>query len=85
MIVIAIDVLRGRSIKILGAGSAMLFTAIGAWLTLVDPDLSNSVVKLAVDSGMFAISLARWRCASPSRCNMRAKSSMPRPPDCPAS
>ena len=57
MIVIAIDVLRGRSIKILGAGSAMLFTAIGAWLTLVDPDLSNSMVKLAVDSGVFAISL----------------------------
>lgn len=55
--VIAFDISRGRSIKILGAGSAVLFSAVGGYLTLVDPALANSAVKLAIDAGVFTISL----------------------------
>jgi hypothetical protein len=55
--VIAFDMVRGRAIKILGAGSAILFAALGFYLTLVDAGLSNSAVKLTVDAGVLAISL----------------------------
>ena len=55
--VIAYDMLRGRAIKMLGAGSAILFLALGCTVTLVDSSLSTSEVKLAVDAGMLAISL----------------------------
>jgi hypothetical protein len=54
--VIALDVARGRSIKVLGAGSAALFTGIGGYIALVDPALSSAAVKLAVDAGIFLIS-----------------------------
>ena len=59
--VIALDFVRGRSLKLLGAGSAMLFAGIGLYLTLIDPHLGNSLgnstVKLSVDTGIFLISL----------------------------
>ena len=55
--VIGIDVYRGRSIKMLGAGCVVLFTGLGAYVTLVDPNLSHSAVKLTVDVGVLAISL----------------------------
>ena len=55
--VIAFDIVRGRAIKILGAGSAILFAALGCYLTLVDPGLGNSAVNLTVDTGVLAISL----------------------------
>jgi hypothetical protein len=55
--VIAFDVLRGRSVKILAAGSVVVFAAIGGYLTLVDPDLSNPTVKFAADAGIFLVSL----------------------------
>ena len=58
LMVIAYDILRRRSIKMLGAGSVILFAAIGFYLTLVDSGLSSSAVKLTVDAGVFAISLA---------------------------
>ena len=57
LMVIAYDILRGRSIKILGAGSVIVFAAIGCYLTLIDPGLSNSAVRFAVDTGIFLISL----------------------------
>ena len=57
LMVIAYDILRGRSIKVLGAGSAVLFAALGGYITLVDSSLSISQVKLAVDAGVLAISL----------------------------
>ena len=44
--VIAFDVVRGRSIKILGAGSVIVFAAFGGYLALIDPALSNSAVKI---------------------------------------
>src|SRR5277367_2695231 len=57
IMVIGHDVFRGRSIKLLGAGSAILFASLGGYLTLIDPGLSSSAVKLAVDCGMLAIAL----------------------------
>jgi hypothetical protein len=57
LVVMAYDAVRGRSIKMLGAGSAILFAAICGYVTLVDSGLSSSEVKLAVDAGMLAISL----------------------------
>ena len=44
-------------IALLGAGSAVLFAALGGYLTLADSSLSGSAVKLTVDAGMLAISL----------------------------
>ena len=58
LMVIAYDILRGHSIKVLGAGSAILFAALGLYLTLVDSGFSSPAVKLAVDAGVLAISLA---------------------------
>ena len=54
--VIALDVARGRSIKVLGAGSAVLFAGIGGYVALVDPVPSSAAIKLAVDAGIFLIS-----------------------------
>jgi len=56
--VIGIDVYRGRSIKVLGAGCVVVFTGLGAYIALVDPNLSHSAVKLTIDVGVLAISLA---------------------------
>ena len=55
--VIGIDVYRGRSIKVLGAGCVVLFAGLGAYVTLVDPNLNHSAVKLTIDVGVLAISL----------------------------
>lgn len=55
--VVGIDVARGRSVKMLGAGSVVVFAGIGAYVALLDPNLSQSAVKLAVDVGVLAISL----------------------------
>jgi hypothetical protein len=55
--VIALDVARGRSIKILGVGSVITFAAVGLYVGVVDPAAATPVVKFAVDVGIFAISL----------------------------
>src|ERR1700730_3360484 len=55
--VVAYDMLGGRSIKMLGAGSAIVFAAVGLYIILVDSSLSTPLVKLAVDVGVFPISL----------------------------
>ncbi|WP_298244692.1 hypothetical protein [uncultured Bradyrhizobium sp.] len=57
LMTIAIDVAYGRSVKILAAGSAVVFAAIGLYLTLLDPQLGTLGVKLSVDIGVFVISL----------------------------
>ena len=54
---IAFDRLRGRSLKILPAGTAIVFAGVIAWLHLIDPALSDKAVKVAVDGGILAISL----------------------------
>ena len=41
LMVIACDILGGRSIKLLGAGSTILFVALGGYLTLVDSTLGQ--------------------------------------------
>jgi hypothetical protein len=58
LMVVAYDILGGRSIKMLGAGSALLFATLGGYLVLIDPGLANSAVKLTIDTGVLAISLA---------------------------
>jgi hypothetical protein len=55
--VIAFDVARGRSLKILGAGSVVVFSAVGGYVTLIDPHLGVSGVKFAVDTGIFLVTL----------------------------
>jgi len=55
--VIAYDILRGRSVKILGAGSVIVFVAVGGYLTLIDSSFSISGVKFAVDTGIFLVTL----------------------------
>ncbi len=57
LMVIGYDVFRGRAVKLLGAGSAILFASLGGYLTLIDPGLSPSAVKLAVDCGLLAVAL----------------------------
>jgi hypothetical protein len=57
LMVMAYEMLCGRSIKLLGAGSVVLFAALGCYLTLVDPTLSRSAVKIAVDAGLLGIAL----------------------------
>src|SRR6266850_2143120 len=58
LMVMAYDAFRGRSIKMLGAGSVIVFAALGAYVTLVDTNLNSSAVKLTVDAGVFAVSLS---------------------------
>jgi hypothetical protein len=55
---VAWDLFRGASIKILASGSAILFAALGGYLTLIDSSLSTSSVRLAVDVGVLVIALA---------------------------
>ena len=55
--VIAYDMMLGRSLKIVGAGSVMVFTAVGGYVTEIDPDLRVSGVKFAVDAGIFLVTL----------------------------
>jgi hypothetical protein len=57
LMVMAHDMVRGRSIKMLGAGSAILFATLGCYLTLVDSSLSSSAVRLTIDAGVLAITL----------------------------
>jgi len=55
--VIAIDIWRGRSIKILGVGSVVTFVAIGLYVALIDPALGASAVRFAVDAGILLVTL----------------------------
>ena len=55
--VIAFDVVRGRSVKVLGTGSVIVYAAVGGYLALIDPSLSNSAARFAVDAGIFLVSL----------------------------
>jgi len=57
LVVIVLDAVRGRSTKILGAGSAILFAGVGCYVAFVDHSLSNSAVKFLIDTGMFLVAL----------------------------
>ncbi|QPF82791.1 hypothetical protein IC762_23995 [Bradyrhizobium genosp. L] len=56
--VIGFDIARGRSIKILTVGSVIVFTAVGLYLSFVDATPSAIAVKVAVDAGIFLVSLS---------------------------
>jgi hypothetical protein len=55
--VIAFDVVRGRSVKILGVGSVITFIAVASYIMMIDPALSTTAVKFSVDTGIFVVSL----------------------------
>lgn len=55
--VIAFDFARGRSVKILGIGSTIVFAVVGCYVALADPQLGSPAVKFAVDVGIFLVSL----------------------------
>jgi hypothetical protein len=55
--VIAFDLMRGLSIKILGVGSVITFAAVGLYVALVDQHLAIATVRFAVDTGIFLVSL----------------------------
>jgi hypothetical protein len=55
---IAYDLARGGSIKMLAAGSLILFSALGCYIAFVDSSWSNPTVRLAVDGGVLVIALA---------------------------
>ncbi|MBU6457363.1 MAG: hypothetical protein KGQ48_07460 [Bradyrhizobium sp.] len=54
---IVYDLSRGGSLKILASGAAILFVALGCYLTFIDASWSTPSVRLAVDSGVLAIAL----------------------------
>ncbi len=58
MAVIAYDVARGRAIKMLGAGSAVIFAALGCYQVLGATPLSGLAVRIALDSGLLFIGIA---------------------------
>lgn len=51
------DVIRGGSLKMLAAGSVLIFAALGCYITLIDGNWSPTAVRLAVDGGVLAIAL----------------------------
>lgn len=54
---IAVDAARGRSLKILPVSSVIVFVGIAVYLNVIDSGVSDKAVKLAVDIGIFAVSL----------------------------
>lgn len=62
---IAFDVVRGRSVKILSAGSAILFVGLAGYVALCDPAMSASAVKIAVDGGTFLLALGSMLAGTP--------------------
>jgi hypothetical protein len=63
--ILAWDKLHGRSVKLLGAGSAVIFAALGVYLALTEAPPSVSAVKLAVDTGVLAIALVSLAAGRP--------------------
>ena len=55
--IIASDLARGRTLKILGAGSALIFAALGSYQVLSQAPLSGLGVRIALDSGLLVIGL----------------------------
>jgi hypothetical protein len=63
--VVVWDVWRGGSVKMLAAGSVLLFGALGCYVALVDGHWSGIAVRLAVDGGVLAIALASLAIRAP--------------------
>jgi hypothetical protein len=54
---VGIDLWRGREVKMLAAGSVVLFSALGGYQSLIENEWSDFSVRLAIDVGMLAIAL----------------------------
>jgi hypothetical protein len=54
---IGYDVARGRTVKALAAGAALLFAAIGSYVAVWNDGLSGYDIRLAVDLGVLLIAL----------------------------
>jgi hypothetical protein len=54
---IAYDLARGRSVKALAAGAAVLFAAVGTYLVLSGGGMGDHGIRLAIDLGVLAIAL----------------------------
>jgi hypothetical protein len=54
---VTFDVWRGRQVKVLAAGSAVVFAALGVHQSLIDREWSDFSIRLAIDIGMLAIAL----------------------------
>lgn len=57
LIVIGYDLAKGRTIKMLPAGAALLFAALGGYIIVANADLSTLTVRIIVDAGTLAIAL----------------------------
>src|SRR3954447_2528928 len=55
--IIGYEVFRGRSVKMLAAGAVIMFSALGAYITLIDGDWRAAGIRLSVDIGTLAIAL----------------------------
>jgi hypothetical protein len=55
--IIAFDVVRRRAVKMLGAGSAVIFAALACYQVLSNTPLSGLAVRIAVDSGLLVIGI----------------------------
>jgi hypothetical protein len=55
--IVVFDKARGRSIKILSAGSVATFAAVGCYVWFVDASMSLSAVKFSVDAGVLLVIL----------------------------
>lgn len=62
---IAYDLGRGNSIKILAAGSMMLFVALAGYFALTEVTWSSTAVRLTVDAGTLAVALASIAVGTP--------------------
>lgn len=51
------DLWRGREVKVLAAGSAVLFAGLGGYLGLIGTEWNDFSVRFAVDVGILAIAL----------------------------
>lgn len=56
--VIVFDRVRGRSIKMLPTGIAILFFTLGCYITLIDGDFSRNAIRFIIDAGVLSIALA---------------------------
>ena len=59
------DAVRGQSIKMLTAGSALLFAAIGCYVTWIDGNWTKPALHLMIDLGVLAIALLSLVIRSP--------------------
>ena len=63
--VIALDLLRGRSVKALSAGCFVLFTGLGCYVALIDGEFSRQAIRFVIDAGVLGIALVSMAIRAP--------------------